>query len=30
VRAVVDHHGDTIARAAYDGDFDRADLPDAT
>jgi hypothetical protein len=23
-----DHHGDTIVRAAYDGDFDKANLPD--
>lgn len=25
---VSDHHGDTIVRAAYDGDFDKANLPD--
>jgi nuclear transport factor 2 (NTF2) superfamily protein len=25
---VLDHHGDIIVRAAYDGDFDKADLPD--
>jgi ketosteroid isomerase-like protein len=28
VREVVDHHGDTIVRAAYEGDFDRTNLPD--
>ena len=28
VREVVDHYGDTIVRAAYDGDFDRTNLPD--
>jgi hypothetical protein len=28
VREVLDHYGDTIVRAAYDGDFDRANLPD--
>jgi hypothetical protein len=28
VRDVVDHYGDTIVRGAYDGDFDRTDLPD--
>ena len=26
VRAVLDHHGDTIVRGAYDGTFDRAGL----
>lgn len=28
VREIVDHHGDVILRAAYDGDFDRTGLPD--
>jgi len=28
VREVIDHHGDTIVRAAYDGDFDKTNLPD--
>lgn len=28
VREVIDHHGDTIVRGAYDGDFDRTNLPD--
>ena len=28
VREVVDHYGDTIVRGAYDGDFDKTDLPD--
>lgn len=28
VREVLDHHGDTIVRAAYEGDFDRSNLPD--
>lgn len=28
VREVVDHHGDTIVRALYDGDFDKTNLPD--
>jgi hypothetical protein len=28
VREVIDHYGDTIVRAAYDGDFDRSKLPD--
>ena len=28
VTEVVDHHGDTILRAAYDGDFDKTNLPD--
>jgi hypothetical protein len=28
VREVLDHYGDTIVRGAYDGDFDRAGLPD--
>jgi hypothetical protein len=27
VREVLDHHGDTIVRGAYDGTFDRASLP---
>ena len=27
VREVVEHHGDTILRAAYEGDFDRTNLP---
>ena len=28
VREVIEHHGDTILRAAYEGDFDRTNLPD--
>jgi hypothetical protein len=28
VREVLDHHGDTIVRGAYDGEFDKAGLPD--
>ncbi len=28
VREVVDHYGDTIVRAAYQGDFDKTNLPD--
>ena len=28
VREVFDHHGDTIVRGAYDGEFDKTDLPD--
>jgi hypothetical protein len=28
VREVLDHHGDTIVRGAYDGTFDRTNLPD--
>ena len=28
VREVIEHHGDTIVRAAYEGDFDKANLPD--
>jgi len=28
VREVVDHHGDTIVRAKYDGDYDKTNLPD--
>ena len=28
VREVIEHHGDTIVRAAYEGDFDRTNLPD--
>lgn len=28
VREVVDHHGDTIVYALYDGDFDKTGLPD--
>jgi hypothetical protein len=27
VREVLDHHGDTIVRGAYDGEFDRTNLP---
>jgi ketosteroid isomerase-like protein len=27
VTEAIDHHGDTIVRATYDGDFDKADLP---
>lgn len=25
---VIDHYGDIIVRAAYDGTYDKADLPD--
>jgi hypothetical protein len=28
VREVLNHHGDTIVRAAYDGDYDKTNLPD--
>ena len=28
VREVVEHYGNTIIRAAYEGDFDRTNLPD--
>lgn len=28
VRETLDHHGDTIVRGAYDGTFDRTNLPD--
>ena len=28
VTEVIDHHGTTILRAAYDGDFDKSKLPD--
>ncbi len=28
VREVLDHHGDTIVRGAYDGTFDKSSLPD--
>jgi hypothetical protein len=28
VTEVFDHHGDTILRAGYDGDFDKTGLPD--
>src|ERR1700724_1834015 len=28
VREVLDHYGDTIVRGAYDGTFDRTNLPD--
>jgi hypothetical protein len=28
VRAVVDHYGDIIVRAKYDGDYDKTNLPD--
>jgi hypothetical protein len=28
VREVLDHHGDTIVRGAYDGAFDKTNLPD--
>ena len=28
VREVLDHYGDTVVRGAYDGTFDRANLPD--
>ena len=27
VREVLDHHGDTIVRARYDGQYDKTDLP---
>jgi len=27
VREVLDHHGDTIVRAAYDGEYDKTNLP---
>jgi ketosteroid isomerase-like protein len=28
VREVIDHHGDIIVRARYDGDYDKSNLPD--
>jgi hypothetical protein len=28
VREVVDHYGDTVVRAAYDGEYDKTNLPD--
>jgi hypothetical protein len=28
VTDVLDHHGDTIVRGRYDGDYDKANLPD--
>ena len=28
VREVLGHHGDTIVRGAYDGEFDKTSLPD--
>jgi len=28
VTEVLDHHGDTIVRGAYDGEFDKSNLPD--
>ena len=28
VREVLDHYGDTIVRGAYDGDYDKTNLPD--
>jgi hypothetical protein len=28
VREVVDHYGDTIVRARYDGAYDKTNLPD--
>jgi len=28
VQEVLDHHGDTIVRARYDGDYDKTNLPD--
>jgi ketosteroid isomerase-like protein len=28
VREVIDHHGDTIVRAKYDGTYDKTNLPD--
>jgi hypothetical protein len=28
VREVLDHHGDTIVRGSYDGEFDKTNLPE--
>jgi hypothetical protein len=28
ITEVIDHYGDTILRAAYDGEFDKTNLPD--
>jgi len=28
VREVIDHHGDIIVRAEYDGDYDKTNLPE--
>ena len=28
VTEILDHHGDTIVRGRYDGDYDKANLPD--
>ena len=28
VTEVIDHHGDTIVRGRYDGDYDKTNLPD--
>jgi hypothetical protein len=28
VREVLDHYGDTVVRGAYDGTFDKSNLPD--
>ena len=28
VQEVIDHHGDVIVRAAYDGQYDKTNLPD--
>ncbi|MEY9861026.1 hypothetical protein ABH935_006664 [Catenulispora sp. GAS73] len=28
VREVIDHHGDIIVRAKYDGDYDKTNLPE--
>lgn len=28
VREVIEHYGDTIVRAAYDGEYDKTNLPD--
>jgi hypothetical protein len=28
VREVIDHYGDTVVRGAYDGEFDKTNLPD--
>ena len=28
VREVIDHHGDIIVRARYDGDYDKTNLPE--
>jgi hypothetical protein len=28
IREVIDHYGDIIVRARYDGDYDKTNLPD--